>query len=388
MIVTPLVRWPLVVSVHPEGVRERVRQWSRTSTSLGLTKLPSRILVIGSSSGLGLATRIIAATEGKASIGVCHPRAGEPGRTGTPGWYATAQTHRLGSGPSRTVFCDAFSDRAKELAVEAIRETTGQVDLVVYSIAASRRKHPTTGRSHRAVIAAVGEPCIAKTLDLESSTIGHTTIPAATRDQIEDTVAVMGGSDWRRWWHALDTAGVLAKNARSIAFSYQGGSLLHPIYRGGSLGAAKDDLEAAARAMDTAERPVRVVVTSAHVTQSSAVVPSTSLYWSLLSRNLGANAMEGPLEQIHRLLSEDLADSATDDLGRIRIDDRELNPDLQNTLASQWSSIRDETLHQLASPVDYRRELLRCNGFEVDGVDYEADVDPVCSIEGVMSDAR
>ncbi|MFJ9370914.1 bifunctional NADH-specific enoyl-ACP reductase/trans-2-enoyl-CoA reductase [Nocardia sp. NPDC101769] len=387
MIVTQRTRWPLVIHPHPVGVRRGVQQWSHSARTLGATQLPPRVLVIGSSTGLGLATRVIAASQGSATIGVCHARPGAPARPGSSGWYATAEVHALGAGRSHTVFADAFSDRAKELAARSIRDTVGKVDLVVYSIAARRRIDPDTGRIHRAVIAGLGDPFVMKTLDLATLSTRLTQLPIATTEQVGDTVAVMGGDDWQRWWRALEDAGVLADDARSIAFSYQGGELLRRIYRGGTLGAAKDHLEATARAMDTPDRPVRVVVTSAHVTQSSAVIPATPLYWSLLTHVLG-DATEGPLHQMHRLFADVLYRDKTDEQGRIRVDDRELNPAVQAELATRWAAVDDDNLHDLAFPAAYRTALLRCSGFEVDGIDYAADVDPVVDIEGVSGDER
>jgi enoyl-[acyl-carrier protein] reductase/trans-2-enoyl-CoA reductase (NAD+) len=350
--------------------------------------MPRRVLVVGASTGLGLAARLIAIGEGSHTIGVCHSRPGAPDRPGSAGWYATAEVHALAEAAGstcRTVLADAFSNQAKNRVVRTIRDTLGQVDLVVYSIAARRRRHPDTGRQHRTTIAALGEAFSDKTFDLATMSVRYETVPVASPEQVTDTIAVMGGDDWARWWTALGEADVLAAGARSIAFSYQGGELLWPTYRGGTLGAAKDHLEATACRLDTPDRPVRVAVTSAHVTQSSSIIPMASLYWSLLTRLLDETGLaEGPLDQMHRLFREVLIKDKLDGHRRLRLDDRELNRAVQDELSRRWAQVTTDNLPELGSPERYALELLQGNGFAIDGVDYDADVDPVVPIEGVI----
>ncbi|MGW0334173.1 bifunctional NADH-specific enoyl-ACP reductase/trans-2-enoyl-CoA reductase [Streptomyces sp. NPDC003011] len=389
MIIRQVTHGPLVVFAHPEGVRARTRQWAATAQELGHAPVPPRALVIGSSTGLGLAARVIATTSGSATIGVCHSRPGSEQRPGSAGWYATAETHALAERSGtvcRTVLADAFTHEAKRAAVRTVKETLGQVDLVVHSIAAKRRTHPDTGAVLRAVIKTVGVSHSDKTLDLVTGEVRRAELEPASPEEIAATVGVMGGEDWELWWRALDEGGVLAPAAGSLAFSYEGGDRLRPAYRGGTLGAAKDHLEATARRLDTPLRPVRVVVTSAHVTQSSSVIPITALYWTLLSRVLGDQGrMEGPVEQLHRLFTDVLPEDTVDADGRLRLDDRELDPEVQDEIRQRWERVTTGNLAQLGDAGAYRRELLRCAGFGVDGVDTEAHVDPVVPIGGTGS---
>jgi enoyl-[acyl-carrier protein] reductase / trans-2-enoyl-CoA reductase (NAD+) len=389
MIVPLRMRGPLVVFAHPAGVRQRVRQWAAAACALGPVSIPPRVLVVGGSAGLGLATRVVATVAGSATIGVCHSRPGQPNRPGSAGWYATAEVHALAeqSGrPALTVVGDAFSDSARQARAQAIRDTVENGDLLVDSIAAARRRHPATGVVHRAAIRTIGSPFTDKTVDWATGEVRSATMPPASAAEIADTVAVMGGEDWAMWWRALREAGALSPNASTLAFSYQGGPRLRPTYRGGTLGAAKDDLERTARSLGTAQRPARVVITAAHVTQSSAMIPMSALYWMLLARVLGAaRRLEGPVEQAHRLFADVLPADEADATGRLRLDDRELDPLVRAEVERRWDAVTTANLAELGAPAAYRAELLRGAGFSVDGVDEAADVDPVCPIEAVVA---
>jgi enoyl-[acyl-carrier protein] reductase/trans-2-enoyl-CoA reductase (NAD+) len=387
------------VTAHPDGCAERVRQAIDQVRVLGTFNGSKRVLVIGSSSGLGLAMRIAAAYGGGAStIGVCLERPGTPRRTGTAGWYNSAalETELVRSGHfGRTVIADAFSDRAKEVTVKLIRRELGEVDLVVHSLAAPTRIDPVTGHVHRSVIKTIGEPYTDKSFDVDSGEVRVATMPAATEDEIAQTVAVMGGDDWARWITALQDGEVLASGADTVAFTYVGGEFLSPTYRGGTLGKAKEHLEATARLLDdrltvTGGR-AHAVAARALITQASRMMPFPALYTLLLSKVTRDRGLaENVVDQAHRLLAEFLYGPGplyTDDERRIRLDDRELLPEVQADLRRRWERVDNSNLALLADLDLYRRESLALHGFGVPGVDYLAQTDPVRDIPGVVEAA-
>ncbi|AXI77272.1 enoyl-ACP reductase FabV [Peterkaempfera bronchialis] len=397
MIVTPMLRGALCANAHPDGCAERVRR--DIAYVRGLPKStgadrPRSVLVIGGSAGLGLATRTAAAFgAGAATVNVCQESPGTATRTGTAGWYNTAalESELLRAGLyGRTVVGDAYSDSVKELTARTIRDDLGRVDLVVYSLAAPRRTDPVTGRVRRSALKTLGTPFSAKTYDSVSREVGWGTVEAATEQEIEDTVSVMGGDDWRRWIDALGTAGVLAPDVTTLAFSYIGNAGLAPTYRGGTLGLAKEHLEATGRELDqvlrgTGGRAVTAVM-RAMVTQASSVIPAQTLYTVVLSRvMLDMGLQEGPIEQAHRLLTQHLypgprehsALPTTDDRGRLRLDDLELRPDVQAEVDRRLALADTANVGELGAPREYRAESLALNGFGLPGVDYTADTDPV-----------
>lgn len=320
-------------------------------------------------------------------------RPAEGGRTATAGWYNTAAFTRAARRAglyAGNINGDAFSDAIKEQAIETIRRDLGKVDLVVYSLAAPRRTDPRTGEVHASVLKPIGRPYTGKTVDVSSGRVTEVTLEPATDEEIRGTVAVMGGEDWRMWMEALLRAGVLAEGAVTVAYSYVGPEVTRPIYRDGTIGRAKDDLERTARDIDGALRPIGgcayVSVNKALVTQASSAIPIVPLYISLLFRVMKDKGLhEGTIEQMHRLLAERLYTGSAvpvDELGRIRIDDLEMRDDVQREVAALWERVNTDNLALLSDIEGYRADFLKLFGFGLEGVDYEADTDPFVPLEG------
>jgi enoyl-[acyl-carrier protein] reductase / trans-2-enoyl-CoA reductase (NAD+) len=410
VIVTPMMRGFICANAHPAGcartVDEAIAQAQRQPFTASTSQsapgpAPARVLVIGASGGLGFAVRTAAAFGGGArTVGVALERPGTPARTATAGWYRSARFHEradeLGL-PAWTLMGDAFGDEVKRATVELIRAELGAVDLVVYSVAAPRRTDPVSGVNYRSFIKTIGAPFSAKGYDVGADQVRPMTLEPAAPDEIAQTVAVMGGDDWSRWLDALLAAGVLADGARSLAFSYVGTPLLAPTYRAGTLGAAKDDLEATALRWDARLREAcgggaRVAVMKALVTQASVVIPMSMLYTMLLYHVLAERGLdEGPLEQAQRLLGEALSGAALrgaappllDERGRWRLDDRELRPDVQAEIARRWDAVNSDNLAELGDKGRVLADVMKLYGFGVEGVAYDAEVDPVWPIPQV-----
>jgi enoyl-[acyl-carrier protein] reductase/trans-2-enoyl-CoA reductase (NAD+) len=395
VIIEPVTRGYLCATAHPSGCARRVAEQIGTVRSRPFDG-PRRALVIGASAGLGLATRTaLAFGAGTATIGVCRERPGSPGRPGTAGWYNTAAFEAAAAVAgryARTVNGDAFSTETTEATAATIAADLGAVDLLVYSIAAPRRVDPATGAVHRSVLKAIGEPFTDKGFDVVTGQVRRMTVAPASSTEIDDTVSVMGGEDLRRWVTRLRAAGVLAPGAQVLAFSYLGGERLAPTYRLGTIGRAKDDLEATVRELDGVLAPggrARTAVMQAFVTQSSLAIPMSTLYTILLlrvMRELGTEETVG--EQVRRLLAGHVfagAAPVTDERGRLRMDDGELRADVQAEVARRWELVRTENLAELGAPDEFLARTRRLYGFEVEGVDYRADVDPVREISGLVS---
>ena len=389
MIIKPKIRGFICTTAHPAGCAANVREQIEYVRSKGpLEGLPKRVLVIGASTGYGLASRIVPAfAAGAATLGVFYEKAGEEGRTGSAGWYnsvAFEKEARAAGLYAKSLNGDAFSDALKEQTSAVIKADLGNVDAVIYSLASPRRAHPRTGVTHKSVLKPVGAPYTNKTVDTDKGTVAEVTIEPASEQEIEDTVAVMGGEDWEMWIDALDGAGVLADGVTTVAYSYIGPDLTWAIYRSGTIGKAKEDLEA--RAVRLSQRLASkggralVSVNKALVTQASSAIPVVPLYISLLYKVMKERGLhEGCIEQIHRLFAERLragVDPQLDAEGRVRIDDWEMRGDIQKAVADLWSKVSSENLVQLSDIAGYRAEFVRLFGFGLPGVDYEADVDP------------
>ncbi len=396
MIIKPRVRGFICVTTHPTGCEANVRQQidyvkARPPISGG----PKKVLVIGASTGYGLAARITAAFGcGADTLGVFFERAGSENRPGSPGWYNTAAFHRAAEAEGRyakSINGDGFSDEVKQLTIDAIRADLGQVDLVVYSLAAPRRTHPKTGQVFNSVLKPIGKPVTLRGLDTDSGTVKASVLEPATQEEIDNTVAVMGGEDWQMWIDALQQAGVLADGARTTAFTYLGEQITHDIYWNGSIGAAKKDLDQkvlgiretlAAKGGDA-----RVSVLKAVVTQASSAIPMMPLYLSLLFKVMKAQGThEGCIEQVHGLYADSLYGGAPhiDDEGRLRADYKELAPQVQARVLQLWPQVTDENLNTISDFAGYKAEFLRLFGFGVEGVDYEADVNPDVGIPNLV----
>jgi len=389
MIIQPKVRGFICVTSHPEGCAEHVRQQMEFVKSKGsLAGMPKRVLVLGASTGYGLASRIVPAfAGGAATLGVFFERASENGKPASAGWYNSCAFEKAAASAglyAKSINGDAFSDEIKARTVSMIKEDLGQVDLVIYSLASPRRTNPRTGLTVKSVLKPIGAPFTAKTVDTDKGLVSEITIEPASEEEISDTVTVMGGEDWEMWMDALAEGGVLAPGAKTVAYSYIGPDLTWAIYRNGTIGRAKEDLESTAgrisEKLAASGGGAYVSVNKALVTQASSAIPVVPLYISLLYKVMKEKGLhEGCIEQIQRLFAEHLYNGASpklDEAGRIRIDDWEMRPDIQTAVAALWPTVSSENLPQISDIAGYREEFLRLFGFGLPGVDYAAEVDP------------
>ncbi|AHB05050.1 MULTISPECIES: enoyl-ACP reductase FabV [Pandoraea] len=388
MIIKPRVRGFICVTTHPVGCEANVKQQIEYVKAQGpIAGGPKKVLVIGASTGYGLAARITAAFgSDAATLGVFFERAGSETKPGTPGWYNTAAFDKFATEKglyAKSINGDAFSREIKAKTIETIKQDLGQVDLVVYSLAAPRRTHPETGQVFNSVLKPVGQSVTLRGIDTDKEVVKESVFEPATQEEIENTVAVMGGEDWQMWIDALSEAGVLAPGAKTTAFTYLGEKITHDIYWNGSIGAAKKDLDEKVlniRAKLAANGgDARVAVLKALVTQASSAIPMMPLYLSLLFKVMKANGThEGCIEQIYGLYKDSLygATPHLDEEGRVRTDQKELSPQVQGEVSALWGKVTDENLYELTDFAGYKHEFLRLFGFEVDGVDYDADVNP------------
>jgi enoyl-[acyl-carrier protein] reductase / trans-2-enoyl-CoA reductase (NAD+) len=390
MVIKPKVRGFVCVTAHPAGCAAHIQEWIDYVKAKGpVQNGPKKVLVIGSSTGYGLASRISAAFgSGAATIGVFFERPSEPDKTATPGWYNTAAftTAAKQAGLYAKNFNgDAFSDQLKTDVLAAIKADLGQVDLVVYSLASPRRTHPKTGVVHKSTLKPVGQTYSNKTVDTDKGVVSTITIEPANEAEIADTQAVMGGEDWEMWINALNEAKLLAPGATSVAYSYIGPELTWPIYKNGTIGLAKNDLERAGKSINATLKTngygrAFISVNKALVTQASSAIPVVPLYISILYKIMKAKGShEGCIEQIDRLFRTQMFGGTGldfDDAGRVRIDDWEMKPDVQAEVAAIWPEITTENLPALTDIAGYRTEFLKLFGFGLPGIDYDADIDP------------
>ena len=397
MIVEPKVKGFICTTAHPKGCAESVRRQIEVAKKKGRVEWPNKTsdgpvkaLVIGSSTGYGLASRIaVAYGYGASTIGVAFEKEGRPEkkRTASAGWYNTIAFEEQAKADglyARSFNGDGFSDEMKQQVIEAIKADFGQVDIVVYSLAAPRRTvvDPATGESKAvtSVLKTTGEPYTNRTLDLRTNEITEVTVPVANDDEIQATITVMGGDDWEKWIHALDEAGVLADNAVTLAYSYIGPTMTHPIYKDGSIGQAKKDLFETSKRLseDFSGKGVKayVSVNKALVTQSSAAIPIVPLYISLLYKVMKAQGVhEGCIEQMVRLYTEKLPTAQTDAEGYIRMDDLEMADSVQNDVKKVWDDVSTETIKEYGDIDGYWEDFYQMFGFRYDNVDYTEDVE-------------
>ncbi|SDS51714.1 enoyl-ACP reductase FabV [Opitutus sp. GAS368] len=391
MIIKPKVRGFVCVTAHPTGCTAHIQQQIDHVKAKGPIKNgPKRVLVIGASTGYGLASRITAAFgSGAATLGIFFERPSEEGRPATPGWYNSiaftraAQAAGLYAG---NINGDAFSDDIKQQAIATIaRDMGGPIDLVVYSLASPRRTHPKTGAVHKSVLKPLGAPYTNKTVDPDKGIVSEVTIEPANEAEAADTVAVMGGEDWEMWIQALADARLLAPGATAVAYSYIGPVHTWPIYKDGTIGRAKVDLERAARAIDAKLKAhgngrAFISVNKALVTQASSAIPVVPLYISILYKVMkAAGTHEGCIEQMQRLFATQLYNGSTlkfDSEGRVRVDDWEMRPEIQNPVSEIWPKVTTENLAALTDIAGYRTEFLKLFGFGLPGVNYDAEVEP------------
>jgi len=394
VIIKPKVRGFICTTTHPVGCEKNVLEQIEATRARGLDKAngPKKVLVIGASSGYGLAARITAAFGyGADTLGIFFEKPGSEKKTGTAGWYNSAAFDRLAKQEglySKSINGDAFSHEAREKAIELIQQDLGQVDLVVYSLASPVRKLPDSGELKRSSLKPIGETYRATAIDTNKDAIIEAEVEPATEQEIEDTRAVMGGEDWELWIDALDRAGVLAEGARSVAFSYIGTEITWPIYWHGALGKAKEDLDRAASEIDTrlsaSGGAANVAVLKSVVTQASAAIPVMPLYIAMVYKVMKEKGLhEGTIEQLNRLFGEALyppaaaqGERVTDEAGRLRLDDWELRDDVQQACKELWPRVTTENLFAITDYAGYKHEFLKLFGFEREDVDYEADVNP------------
>jgi enoyl-[acyl-carrier protein] reductase/trans-2-enoyl-CoA reductase (NAD+) len=390
MIIRPKVRGFVCVTAHPEGCAAHVQEWIDFVKAKGpIRQGPKRVLIIGASTGYGLASRIAAAFgSGAATLAVFYERPSEEGRPATPGWYnsiAATRAARAAGLYAKNINGDAFSDDIKRQALEMVRTDLGQVDLVVYSLASPRRVHPKTGAVHRSVLKPVGQSYTNKTVDTDKGIVSTVTIEPATDIEVTDTQAVMGGEDWELWMNALSEAKLLAPGAQSVAYSYIGPEVTWAVYKNGTIGLAKNDLERAGRNIDSLLKlngggRAFISVNKALVTQASSAIPVVPLYISILYKLMKAEGThEGCIEQIQRLFATQMYNGCTptfDEAGRVRVDDWEMRPEIQSAVREIWPKVTTENLAELTDIAGYRTEFLKLFGFGLPGINYEAETEP------------
>ncbi len=396
MIIQPKVRGFMCTTAHPAGCAANVQsQIAHVQAGGPIDGGPKRVLVLGASTGYGLASRITAAFgSGAATLGVFFEKPGTERKTGSAGWYNAAAFGQAASDAG--LYCkslngDAFSTEMKQQVIDTIKADLGTVDLVVYSLAAPRRQHPISGEIHSSTLKPIGKPVTQRGINTDKELVAEVTLEAASQEDIDNTVAVMGGEDWQMWIDVLDEAGVLADGAKTTAYTYIGEKVTWDIYWHGTIGAAKQDLDK--RVVDIRSRlaakggDARVSVLKAVVTQASAAIPIMPLYLSLLFKVMKANGThEGCIEQVDRLFRNSLYGTAAgpDSEGRLRADDLELDPAVQQAVLDAWATVTTENLHDVTDFKGYKAEFLRLFGFGVEGVDYEADLSPEVDVPGLI----
>ncbi len=385
MIIEPKMRGFICLTSHPKGCEKNVLNQIEYIRSKGTITGPKNVLVIGSSTGFGLSSRITSAFgAGASTIGVFFEKAPQEGKPGSPGWYnsvAFQQEAEKAGLYAKSINGDAFSSEVKKKTIDLIKSDLGKIDLVIYSLASPVRVHPVTGVTHRSVLKPIGQVFTNKTVDFHTGVVSNITIEPCNEEDIKNTVAVMGGEDWDMWIDELIKADALSDKATTVAYSYIGPLLTEAVYRKGTIGAAKNHLEATAFTISEKLKGLHgkayVSVNKALVTQASSAIPVIPLYISLLYKTMKEKGIhEGCIEQMQRLFADRLYSGkpvATDEEGRIRIDDWEMREDIQGSIARLWEKSTTETLPETGDLQGYRKDFLNLFGFEVEGVDYKAD---------------
>ncbi|OGT43377.1 MAG: trans-2-enoyl-CoA reductase [Gammaproteobacteria bacterium RIFCSPHIGHO2_12_FULL_40_19] len=387
MIVEPKVRGFICTTAHPIGCFHNVAaQINYIKSQPRLLRAPKNVLVIGASTGYGLASRIAATYAGGAkTIGVFFEKPATDKRTATAGWYNSAAFEKMAHADgyyAKSINGDAFSDDVKKQVIELIKSDFGKVDLIVYSLASPRRTHPVSGETFHSTLKPLGEIYRNKTVDPLTGVVSEVAIEPANAEDVAHTVAVMGGDDWQLWMDLLKKENVLADDAITFAYSYVGPELTHAIYKNGTIGNAKDHLLSTAQVLNETLRQsggrAFVSVNKALVTQASSAIPVVPLYMSILFKIMKAKKThEGCIEQLYRLLHDFVytgKEIPVDDEQRVRIDDLEMQPDVQHAVEEIWHKITTGNINDLSDIAGYRHDFYRLFGFEVDGVDYQKDV--------------
>jgi len=396
MIIKPRVRGFMCITTHPTGCDANVRrQIDHVKANGAVENGPKNVLVIGASTGYGLASRITAAFgSGAATLGVFFEKEGSEKKPGSAGWYNSAAFHKYAEAEglyAKSINGDAFSDELKTKTIETIKAEMGQVDLIVYSLASPRRQHPVTGEVHNSTLKPIGRNITMRGINTDKEEIQEMSVEAASDEEIANTVAVMGGEDWQIWIDALKNAGVLAEGCKTTAYTYLGAELTWDIYWNGTIGEAKKDLDKKAAVINDTLSSIsgegRVSVLKAVVTQASSAIPIMPLYLSLLFKVMKERGThEGCIEQVDLLFRESLyGDSPRlDGDGRWRADYKELEPEVQQAVADLWGQVQTDTIPELTDFTGYKTEFLNLFGFEIPGVNYEAEVNTEVPIANMV----
>lgn len=395
MIIEPKIRGFICTAAHPVGCEKAVELEIAYAKKRGQCQGPRNVLVIGASTGYGLASRIEATFGCNArTIGVFYERQADERRTASAGWYNTAAfekiAHREGH-YAKSINGDAFSDEIRNQTMDLIRQDLGQIDLLIYSLASPRRTDPVTGQTYHSVLKPIGKAFDGLTVDAFRGEVKTMSIQPATPEEVSDTVSVMGGEDWERWIDQLSQAGLLSPKFKTVAYSYIGPALTHAIYRDGTIGYAKKHLHETAKKISQKLKPLDgealIAVNKGVVTQASAAIPVVPLYISLLFKFMKENGThEGCIEQMVRLFNEYLYaenPEALDADGLIRLDDREMAPDIQKKIAEAWPLITTENLEQTTDIIGYRNDFYKLFGFGLPDVDYKEDVSAVVHMPSI-----
>ncbi|WMW77154.1 trans-2-enoyl-CoA reductase family protein [Flavobacterium sp. 20NA77.7] len=395
MIIEPRMRGFICLTAHPEGCAQNVKNQIEYVKSKGKINGAKNVLVIGASTGFGLASRITSAFGcDAATIGVFFEKGPAEGKTASPGWYNSAAFEKEAAQAglyAKSINGDAFSNEVKQQTIDLIKQDLGQVDLVIYSLASPVRLHPTTGVLHRSTLKPIGAKFTNKTVDFHTGIVSEVSIEPAVQEDIDNTVVVMGGEDWAMWMNDLKEAGVLAQGAMTVAYSYIGPEVTEPVYRKGTIGRAKDHLEATAFEITDALTSIGgkafVSVNKALVTQASSAIPVIPLYISLLYKIMKEEGIhEGCIEQMQRLYADRLYNEQnipTDEQGRIRIDDWEMRADVQEKVAAFWKQATTENLSEIGDLEGYKQDFLNLFGFGFTGVDYLKDTNEMVLVPSI-----
>ena len=396
MVIQPKIRGFICTNAHPVGCAESVRRQIEFVKGQSYAEQgPKNVLVIGASTGYGLASRIVSAFgHGAKTLGIFFEKEGTERKTGTAGWYNSAAFHDAAEEAglyAKSINGDAFSHEIKAKTIETIKADLGKIDLVVYSLASPRRTDPNTGETHSSTLKPIGEAITTKNLNTSKRIIDEVSVEAANQDEIDNTVKVMGGEDWEMWIDALQQAGVLADNFKTTAYTYIGKELTWPIYGHATIGKAKEDLDRATVAIReaTAELKGEAYVSSlnAVVTQASSAIPIMPLYISALFKVMKQDGTyEGVIQQISALFQENLYGESPrfDDGGHLFQNYKELEDDVQARVQKVWDEVSTETIDELTDYVGYHQEFLNLFGFGYDNVDYDADVAADVSVKGLV----
>jgi enoyl-[acyl-carrier protein] reductase/trans-2-enoyl-CoA reductase (NAD+) len=396
MIIEPRVRGFICLTAHPKGCEQNVINQINYIKANGAIDGPKKVLVIGASTGFGLASRITSAFgSDAATIGVYFEKPPQEGKTASPGWYNTAafETEATKAGLyAKSINGDAFSNEVKQQTIDLIKADLGQIDLVIYSLASPVRTNPNTGITHRSVLKPIGGSFSNKTVDFHTGVVSTVSIEPANDDEIANTIAVMGGEDWEMWIDALKAENLLADGFTTVAYSYIGPAVTEAVYRKGTIGMAKDHLEATAFTITDKLTDLNgkayVSVNKALVTQASSAIPVIPLYISLLYKIMKEDGIhEGCIEQIQRLFKNRLYTGDAillDEKGRIRIDDWEMRDDVQERVAKLWIEATTENLPEIGDLTGYKTDFFNLFGFQVADVDYTADVNEMVKVPGLV----